>query len=118
MRDGREPTVAGADVLEQVAVGVHEPGSLPAAAVSSNHLVARVPRTPAAGSCTGSAPESACATAGAFASPLTSSQTSSAALIAEKPRLMRVDGGFGQERTATTGRSSEAAGDSGKIDAT
>jgi hypothetical protein len=52
-----------------------------------------------------------------LAPPATTSQTSSAVLIAENPRLMRVGGGFGQSRTAKTGRSSCAAGDSGKIEA-
>ena len=41
-----------------------------------------------------------------LALPETSSQTSSAALIAAKPRLTRVGGGLGQSRTAKTGRSS------------
>src|SRR4051794_27037738 len=93
-------------------------GSRLAAAASSSHRVARRPCTAPAGSSVPGAPRTPRATASALASPATSSQTSSAPLIAEKPRLIRVGGGFGQSCTGTTGRSSRAAGESGKIDAT
>lgn len=59
------------------------PGSLLAAAASSNHLVPRVPCTPAAGISRASAPARARATASALPSPETTTQTSSAAPMAE-----------------------------------
>ncbi len=85
--------------------------------MSSSQSVRSRPSGPAAGTCSRPAPDSAVATIGAFSAPATTIHTSRAAHRAEKPRLTRVGGGFGQPCTATTGRASWAAGDSGKIDA-
>ena len=102
---GREPTAPAGYAVGRCGAG--EPGS----------SARRAPRPAASASPGGRARRPPAARPGrrrpaprrrpaALPSPETSSQTSSAALIAAKPRLTRVGGGLGQSRTATTGRSS------------
>ncbi len=57
------------------------------------------------------------ATAPALSAPAATIHTSCALVSAGNVRVSRVGGGLGQFRTATTERSSYAAGESGKIDA-
>ncbi len=76
------------------------------------------PRAPAAGSLSRLTPDSASATASAFSPPEARIHTSRAAWMASKVKEIRVGGGFGELRTATTEPVAYAAGASGKIDAT
>src|SRR6185437_14722757 len=90
-------------------------GSFEAAARSNSHRVRARPTAPATGSATSPAPSNAIATAAALPSPAVTTQTSCAVRIVRNVSEIRVGGGFGQLRTATTGRSSYTAGESGKI---
>ena len=76
------------------------------------------PRAPAAGSLSWLTPDCASATASAFSAPDARIQTSRAAWMALNVREIRVGGGLGEFRTATTEPVACAAGDSGKIEAT
>src|SRR5580693_8213014 len=89
-----------------------------AAASSIRNRVRWVPCAPAAGHLSSASPASARATASAFSAPEARIHTSRAARMAGKVSEIRVGGGLGELRTATTVPWAYAAGDSGKIDAT
>src|ERR1700721_3537585 len=89
-----------------------------AAASSIRNSVRWVPCAPAAGHLSSSSPASARSIASAFSAPEARIPTSRAARMAGKVSEIRVGGGFGELRTATTVPWAYAAGDSGEIDAT
>src|SRR6476469_8467398 len=93
-------------------------GSADADSRSSRYRVRARPVAPAAGSATSPAPPSARATAPAFPAPAVMIHTSAARLMVGRVSEIRVGGGLGQLRTATTDRVSYTAGNSGNTDAT